>query len=64
MTTDLWRECADCAYVPICAGGCRVSAHTLKGDFKKRVCEMRYLERMAKNVIASDSEAIPALSIA
>ena len=51
MTTDLWRECADCAYVPICAGGCRVSAEVMKGDFKERVCEKRYLEGMAIGII-------------
>jgi sulfatase maturation enzyme AslB (radical SAM superfamily) len=51
MTTDLWRECADCAYVPICAGGCRVSAHILKGDFTKKICERRYLEGMAIGII-------------
>ncbi len=50
MTTDLWRECADCAYVPICAGGCRVSAETMKGDFKERICERRYLEGMAMGI--------------
>lgn len=51
MTTDLWKECGDCTYVPICAGGCRVSGHTLKGDFKKKVCEKRYLEGMAIGII-------------
>ncbi len=51
MTTDLWRECGDCAYVPICAGGCRVSAHILTGDFKQKVCEKRYLEGMAIGII-------------
>lgn len=51
MSTDLWRECADCAYVPICAGGCRVSAELLKGDFTKKICEKRYLEGMAMGMI-------------
>lgn len=50
MAKDPWRECSDCAYVPICAGGCRVSAHLLKGDFTKKICERRYLEGMAMGI--------------
>jgi radical SAM protein with 4Fe4S-binding SPASM domain len=58
MTTDLWRECADCAYVPICAGGCRVSAETMKGDFKERICERRYLEGMAMGMASRNEVAV------
>jgi radical SAM protein with 4Fe4S-binding SPASM domain len=29
-----WRECNDCAFIPVCAGGCSVAAHTELGNMK------------------------------
>lgn len=31
-------ECSDCAYAPLCRGGCRYKALVRYGNFKKRVC--------------------------
>jgi uncharacterized protein len=33
-----WRECQDCAFIPVCAGGCSVAAHTELGDVNKPNC--------------------------
>jgi uncharacterized protein len=27
-----WKQCGDCAYIPVCGGGCAVAAHTELGD--------------------------------
>jgi uncharacterized protein len=33
-----WDECRDCAFIPVCAGGCTVAAHTELGDLSKPNC--------------------------
>jgi uncharacterized protein len=33
-----WTECGDCAYIPICAGGCLVASHTELGDMNLPTC--------------------------
>ena len=33
-----WKECDDCAFIPVCAGGCTVAAHTEIGDMNKPNC--------------------------
>ena len=33
-----WDECGDCAYIPICAGGCLVASHTELGDMNLPTC--------------------------
>ena len=33
-----WKECGDCAYIPVCAGGCVVASHTELGDMNTPTC--------------------------
>jgi uncharacterized protein len=33
-----WKECDDCAFIPVCAGGCTVAAHTELRDMNKPNC--------------------------
>ena len=33
-----WKDCKDCAFIPVCAGGCSVAAHTELGDMNKPNC--------------------------
>jgi uncharacterized protein len=33
-----WKECNDCAFIPVCAGGCSAAAHTELGDMSKPNC--------------------------
>lgn len=33
-----WKECGDCAYIPVCAGGCSVASHTELGDMNTPSC--------------------------
>jgi uncharacterized protein len=33
-----WDECGDCAFIPVCAGGCLVASHTQLGDMNKPTC--------------------------
>jgi uncharacterized protein len=33
-----WKQCDDCAFIPVCAGGCTVAAHTEIGDMNAPNC--------------------------
>jgi len=33
-----WKECGDCAFIPVCAGGCSVASHTELGDMNIPTC--------------------------
>jgi uncharacterized protein len=39
-----WDECQDCAFIPVCAGGCLVASHTQLGDMNKPTCHKRSFE--------------------
>ena len=33
-----WKECRDCAFIPVCAGGCTVAAYNELGSIDKPNC--------------------------
>ena len=33
-----WKDCDGCAFIPVCAGGCSVAAHTELGDMNQPNC--------------------------
>ena len=33
-----WKSCGDCAYIPVCAGGCVTASHTQLGDMNLPTC--------------------------
>ena len=39
-----WRACADCAFIPVCAGGCTVAAHNELGDMHAPNCHKTSFE--------------------
>jgi uncharacterized protein len=39
-----WKECNECAFIPVCAGGCTVAAHAEYGDVNKPNCHKRSFE--------------------
>jgi uncharacterized protein len=39
-----WKDCDDCAFIPVCAGGCSVAAHTELGDMNKPNCHKSSFE--------------------
>ena len=55
-----WKECRDCAFIPVCAGGCTVAAHTELGDINKPNCHKPSLEA---GLIALAREAAAARSL-
>jgi uncharacterized protein len=39
-----WRKCGDCSFIPVCAGGCSVAAHSELGDMNTPSCHKRSFE--------------------
>ncbi|HUK32635.1 MAG TPA: radical SAM protein [Vicinamibacterales bacterium] len=37
-TLDPWKECGDCAYLPVCAGGCLTASYSQLGDVNTPTC--------------------------
>jgi radical SAM protein with 4Fe4S-binding SPASM domain len=33
-----WKECGDCAYIPVCAGGCVAASYSQLGDMNTPTC--------------------------
>jgi uncharacterized protein len=42
-----WNEkCCECAYLPVCAGGCRLPAYLAGQDVSTTVCDFAFYDRM------------------
>jgi uncharacterized protein len=41
---DPWKECGDCAFIPVCAGGCVAASHSQLGDMNAPTCHKRSFE--------------------
>ena len=59
-----WKECRDCAFIPVCAGGCTVASHSELGDMNAPSCHKRSFEAgvvsMARDAAASLQVGAPA----
>ena len=39
-----WKSCGDCAFIPVCEGGCSVAAHSEQGDMHKPACHKESMD--------------------
>ena len=39
-----WKECGDCSFIPVCAGGCTVASHAELGDMGAPSCHKASME--------------------
>jgi len=39
-----WHDCGDCAFIPVCAGGCSVASHSELGDMNVPTCHKASFE--------------------
>ena len=57
-----WKNCDDCAFIPVCAGGCSVAAHTELGDMNRPNCHKSSFEAgvisLARDAAAGASATI------
>ena len=51
-----WRNCGDCSFIPVCAGGCSVASHAELGDLDTPACHRHSLESALVS-LASDAAA-------
>ena len=54
-----WKQCEDCAFIPVCAGGCTVAAHNELGDMHAPNCHKTSFEA---GVIAMAHDAVRELA--
>jgi uncharacterized protein len=54
-----WKACHDCAFIPVCAGGCTVAAHAEFGDLNAPNCHKKLFEA---GVAALAQEAVEQLA--
>jgi uncharacterized protein len=54
-----WKACHDCAFIPVCAGGCTVAAHAEFGDLNAPNCHKKVFET---GVAALAREAVEQLA--
>jgi uncharacterized protein len=52
-----WDECGDCAYIPVCAGGCLVASHSELGDMNLPTCHKLSFES-AVNALAHQAAGV------
>ena len=53
---DPWKDCGDCAFIPVCAGGCVAASHSQLGDMNAPTCHKRSFES-ALIALAHDAAA-------
>lgn len=41
---EAWKQCGDCSFIPVCAGGCTVAAHHELGDMHAPACHKTSLQ--------------------
>jgi len=56
-----WAQCRDCAFIPVCAGGCTVAAHNELGDMNAPNCHKASFEA---GVVSLAHDAARALALA
>jgi uncharacterized protein len=52
-----WDECGDCAFIPVCAGGCVAASHATLGDMNTPTCHKRAFESAVVSLAQSAASA-------
>lgn len=54
MTSDAWKNCMSCKFLPLCGGGCRIGALMQKGNLDDISCEKEYFEKVLNKLIINE----------
>ena len=54
---DPWKDCGDCAFIPVCAGGCVANSFTQLGDMNLPTCHKRSFESALVSLAHSAASA-------
>jgi uncharacterized protein len=52
-----WRACGDCAFIPVCGGGCSAASHAERGDMHVPTCHRSSFES-ALTTLAADAAGL------
>jgi len=52
-----WKECGDCAFIPVCAGGCVANSFSQLGDMNVPTCHKRSFESALVSLAHSAANA-------
>ena len=52
-----WKQCGDCAFIPVCGGGCSVASHVELGDMDTPTCHRPSMESALVS-FAADAAAV------
>ncbi len=59
LNIDAWEKCpADCPYVPMCQGGCRLFSYLENKNFSDLSCKRGYFDRITPELIKLEYEKI------
>ena len=58
LKSPLLGECTECAYFPMCSGGCRYAAYLQTGDYARIVCKREYYENITPKLIRFQHEKL------
>jgi radical SAM protein with 4Fe4S-binding SPASM domain len=53
-----WKACGDCAFLPVCAGGCAAMSFSQRGDMQVPTCHRRSLESAFTSLAHSAASAV------
>jgi uncharacterized protein len=53
-----WKQCGDCAYIPVCAGGCSVASHTELGDMNTPTCHKSSFDSALMSLAQSSASSL------
>jgi uncharacterized protein len=53
-----WKECGDCAFIPVCAGGCVAASYSQLGDMNTPTCHKRSFESAVVSLAHSVAGAV------
>ena len=60
---EAWKECGDCNFIPVCAGGCSAAAHNELGDMNRPSCHKDSFEAavvtMAREATGGNDGSVP-----
>jgi uncharacterized protein len=54
MTSDAWKNCLNCKFLPLCGGGCRLEVIMNEGSINEVSCEKEYFEKVLNKLIISE----------
>ena len=54
-----WKECRECAFIPVCAGGCTVASHSELGDMNAPNCHKKSFEAGVVSMARDAAATLP-----